>query len=79
MPQTTVAGLAYDRETDRWTLAGRSLHCSDGLEIQVAGRWLSVRLEYDGKHGWILYADTSTRILPSRHMPARPDPRDHRW
>ena len=78
MPQTT--GLRYDRETDRWTLRGRDLHCGDGLEVRVAGHWLPVRIEYGDRHGWVLLADSDTvRILPSRLLPARPDPRDVRW
>ena len=72
-------GLQYDREIRPWCLDGRDLHCGDGLEVRVAGHWLPVRIEYD-RHGWVLLADSDTvRILPSRLLPARPDPRDPRW
>jgi len=72
-------GWGYDREIDRWILAGRDLHCGDGLEVRVGWCWVPVRMERDTRHGWLLYADDDTvRILPSRRLPARPEsPRRH--
>lgn len=76
--QTT--GLTYDRERERWALDNVELHCGDGLQVCVGGHWLPVRVEYQDRIGWLLYADDdAVRILPSRSLPARPDPRDHRW
>ena len=73
-------GLTYDREDDRWALAGRDLHCGDGLQVSVGGRWLPVRMEHEDRAGWVLLADSDTvRILPSTCLPARPDRRDGRW
>ena len=75
-----TAGLRYDGEADRWTLAARDLHCGDGLEVRIAGHWLPVRVEHEDRAGWVLLADSDTvRILPSRLLTARPDPRDGRW
>ncbi len=79
MPQQTT-GLAYDREADRWTLRSVDLHCGDGLEVRIVDRWVPCRVEHEDRHGWVLLADSDTvRILPSRLLPARPDPKDHRW
>jgi hypothetical protein len=79
MPQWT-AGLAYDRESQRWCLGGVDLHCGDGFEVRVAGHWLPVRVEHEDLAGWVLLADGDrVRLLPSRSLPARPDPRDGRW
>lgn len=65
-------GWRYDRETDRWILAGRELHCGDGLEVHVGTCWLPVRIELDQRHGWLLYTDDDTvRILPSRSLTVR--------
>ena len=76
----SAARLRYDRDSDRWCLCGQSLHCGDGLEVQVAGRWLPVRIEYTDRHGWVLLADDDRcRILPSTCLPARPDRHDGRW
>ena len=73
-------GWGYDREIDRWILAGRDLHCGDGLEVSIRGVWIPVRMEHDDRHGWILYADNDRcRILPSRSLPARPTAEDYRW
>lgn len=75
-----ATGLHYDRNADRWMLVGRTLHCGDGLDVQVGGRWLPVRVEHDDRHGWVLYADDDRcRILPSHVLTARPEPRDGRW
>lgn len=68
---TDAPGLDYDRAAERWWLRGRALHCGDGLEV---------RIEYHDRHHWVLHADgDAVRVLPSRCLPARPDPRDHRW
>ncbi len=54
--------------------------CGDGLEVRIGGHWLPVRIEYHDRHHWVLHADgDAVRVLPSRRLPARPDPRDHRW
>ena len=72
MPQTT--GLTYDRQSERWCLDGQGLHCGDGFDVRVAGRWLPVRVEWQDRHGWVLYADEdAARILPRRSLPARRD------
>ena len=77
---TKTAGLHYDRETDRWRLNDQDLHCGDGLQVQIGGHWLPVRVEHEDRHGWVLLAESDTvRILPSRLLPSRPDPKDHRW
>lgn len=77
---TAATGLRYDLATGRWLLAGRDLHCGDGLEVQVGGHWLPCRVEHDDRKGWVLYADSNAvRILPSTSLPARPDPCDGRW
>ena len=74
MSQTT--GLTYDRDSERWCLDGQDLHCGDGFEVRVAGRWLAVRVEWQDRHGWVLFADGDVvRLLPSRSLPARRDPR----
>ena len=74
MSQTT--GLTYDRDSERWCLDGQDLHCGDELEVRVAGRWLAVRVESQDRHGWVLFADGDVvRLLPSRSLPARRDPR----
>jgi len=79
MPRETET-LEYDRETDRWSIAGQDLHCGDGLEVRIGGHWLPVRVEHNDRHGWVLYADDDTvRILPSRALTARPDAHDYRW
>lgn len=72
-------GLTYDRSSDRWQLAGTDLHCGDGFEVRVAGRWLPVRIEYGDRIGWVLYVADGVRLLPSGIMPARPAPGDGRW
>ncbi|MDA8102642.1 MAG: DUF5348 domain-containing protein [Nitrospiraceae bacterium] len=73
-------GLQYDRDSERWPLDGVDLHCGDGLEVSIRSVWFPVRIEHDGRHGWILYADHDRcRILPSRSLPARPTPEDGRW
>jgi len=73
-------GLTFDRQSDRWRLDGRPLHCGDGLEIRVGGCWLPVRVEWEDRAGWVLLADDDTvRILPTRRLPARPDPRGRHW
>lgn len=75
-----MAGLPYDRESDRRRLDGVDLHCGDGLEVSIRGVWFPVRIEHDDRHGWILYADHDRcRIVPSRSLPARPEPEDGRW
>ena len=67
-------GLRYDREIDRWILAGRDLHCGDGLEVRVATCWVPVRMEHHDWHGWLLYTDDdAVRILPSRALTVRSD------
>lgn len=77
---TDTPGLDYDRDAERWCLRGRALHCGDGLEVRIGGHWLPVRIEYHDTHHWVLHADgDAVRVLPSRCLPARPDPRDHRW
>ncbi len=74
MPRDRGA-LEYDRTTGRWTLAGHPLHCGDGLEVWVGGHWVPVRLEYQDRLGWVLFADDdAVRILPGRNLTARPDP-----
>ena len=62
--------LDYDRHADRWLLNGHKLHCGEVFEVQVAGYWILVQVEYQDPAGWVLYAD-SVRILPSRSLPAR--------
>jgi len=67
-----VRGLSYDRAADRWVLDGRDLHCSDGFDVRIAGRWVPVRVEYQDRVGWVLYADhDAVRILPGRSLPVR--------
>ena len=70
--------LIFDRTTDRWRLDGRDLHCGDGLEVKVGGRWLPVRVEMEDKAGWVLVTGEGVRILPRRALPARPHRGDGR-
>jgi len=64
-------GLAFDRGHGRWVLGGEALHCGDGLEIRVAGRWLAARVEFEDRHGCVLHLADGVRVLPSGSLPAR--------
>ena len=64
--------MRYDRQQERWFVERRDLHCGDGIEVRLGGRWLTVRVEWQDRHGWVLFADDDTvRLLPSPAMMAR--------
>ena len=39
----------------------------------MSGRWVPVRVEWQDRHGWVLFAadDDAVRLLPSSAMVAR--------
>ncbi|MGC8488425.1 MAG: DUF5348 domain-containing protein [Clostridia bacterium] len=65
--------LRYDRQEHRWFVGRRDLHCGDGIEVRVSGQWVPVRVEWQDRHGWVLFADDddAVRLLPSSAMMAR--------
>ena len=65
--------MRYDRQEHRWCVGRRDLHCGDGIEVRVSGRWVPVRVEWQDRHGWVLFAadDDAVRLLPSSAMVAR--------
>ena len=64
--------MHYDRRQQRWFVGRRDLHCGDGIEVRVGGQWVPVRVEWQDRHGWVLFTDDDTvRLLPSSAMVAR--------
>lgn len=66
--------LRFDQGVTRFCLDDWELHCGDVLQVQVAGMWLPVRIEYGHDHpkGWYLVTEDHTVILPHGGMKARP-------
>ncbi len=61
-----------DREQEGRFVGRRDLHCGDGTELRVSGRWVPVRVEWQDRHGWVLFTDDDTvRLPPSSAMLAR--------
>ena len=64
--------MRYDRQQQRWFVGRHDLHCGDGIEVRVGGRWVPVRVEWQDRHGWVLFTDDDTvRLLPSSAMVVR--------
>ena len=64
--------MQFDRESKRWTLDGRGLHCGDGIDVWLCERWVPVCVEWQQPHGWVLFAhDDRVRLLPGTGVRAR--------